>query len=172
MLTEIQNYLQRIEDLHDQITGLIANLPAEALNWRPTDQVDDHASNSLAVLTVHVAGAEHFWIAEVIGRQPPTRDRDAEFVTEAANAADLIRHVGDIGTETRRILTALDETELNTSREVKGRTVAVRWALLHVVEHIALHLGHMQLTYQLWQEGKSKYWPRWFERLGNEENKG
>ncbi|MCB9079575.1 MAG: DUF664 domain-containing protein [Anaerolineaceae bacterium] len=172
MLTEIQNYLQRIEDLHDQITGLIADLPAEALNWRPTDQVDDHASNSLAVLTVHVAGAEHFWIAEVIGRQPPTRDRDAEFVTEAANAADLIRHLTGTGAETRRILTALAEAELNTTRDVKGRTVAVRWALLHVIEHIALHLGHMQITYQLWQEGRSKYWPRWFERLGDEEKKG
>jgi hypothetical protein len=26
----------------------------------------------------------------------------------------------------------------------------VRWCILHVIEHIAQHLGHMQLTRQLW----------------------
>lgn len=166
MLTETQNYLERLNDLRGQILKLIEDLPTEALNWRPTDQVEDHASNSLAVLTVHVAGAERFWLAEVIDRQPPTRDRDAEFATEAVNVADLAQHLANTEAETRRILTALDEAELNTTREVRGRTVTVRWALLHVVEHAALHLGHMQLTYQLWQEGKSKYWPPWFERFG------
>jgi hypothetical protein len=25
--------------------------------------------------------------------------------------------------------------------------------------------GHMQITYQLWNEGKGKQSPRWFERL-------
>ena len=160
MLTELQNYLQRIEELHEQLSGLIA------------EQVDDHASNSLAVLAVHVAGAEHFWIAEVIGQQLPTRDRDAEFVTEATDAGVLVQHLKNTGEETHRILTELDEAELNTTRQVKGRTVPVRWALLHVIEHTALHLGHMQITYQLWQEGRSKYWPRWFERFGEEEKQG
>lgn len=64
MLTETQNYLERLDDLRGQILKLIEELPAEALNWRPTDQIEDHASNSLAVLTAHVAGAEHSWITE------------------------------------------------------------------------------------------------------------
>ena len=66
--------------LHGQITDLIAHLPVEALNWRPIDN-EDHATNSMAIMATHVAGAEHFWIAEVIGQYPPTRNRDAEFVT-------------------------------------------------------------------------------------------
>jgi hypothetical protein len=41
----------------------------------------------------------------------------------------------------------------------------VRWGILHVIDHTSLHLGHMQITYQLWNEGKSKPSPRWFERL-------
>lgn len=77
MLTERQNYLQRIENLRGQIGDLIAAVPAEALNWRPVEGGDDHVTNSLAVLATHVAGAEHFWIAEVIGQRPPTRDRAA-----------------------------------------------------------------------------------------------
>jgi len=35
VLSERDNYLQRIEDLRGQVRALIADLPAEALNWRP-----------------------------------------------------------------------------------------------------------------------------------------
>jgi len=72
VLAELDNYLQRIEDLHGQVRGLIADLPAEALNWRPVPPSNppseqgggvDQPTNSLAVLAAHVAGAEHFWIA-------------------------------------------------------------------------------------------------------------
>ena len=71
MLPELDNYLQRIEDLRRQVSELIADLPAEALNWRP---IEGEATNSLAVLAAHIAGVEHFWIAEVVGGCPPTRD--------------------------------------------------------------------------------------------------
>jgi len=77
MFSELDNYLQRIEDLRGQVRGLIEDLPADALNWRPLpDEQESHVVNSLAVLAAHVAGAEHFWIAEVIGGRPATRDRD------------------------------------------------------------------------------------------------
>ena len=165
MLSEIENYLQRIENLHSQIANLVSDLPAEALNWRPFERLDEHVANSIAVLATHVAGAEHFWIAEAIGGQPPTRDREAEFVTETNDAADLRRLLEQAGQETRQILTALSETDLNGSREVRGKTVSVRWIILHVVDHTALHLGHMQITYQLWQGGQSVQAPRWFDRL-------
>ena len=57
MLPEIAHYLDRIDDLRRQISELITQVPAEALNWRPIDGDDDHATNSLAVLAAHVAGA-------------------------------------------------------------------------------------------------------------------
>jgi len=165
MLSELDNYLQRIEDLRRQVRNLIAGLPAQALNWRPTEARDEHVTNSLAVLAAHIAGAEHFWIAEVIGGAPPTRDRDAEFATRASDAAELIRLLEETGAETRRVLASLSPGDLDGAREVSGRTVPVRWAILHVIDHTALHLGHMQLTYQLWAGGRSKPSPFWFERL-------
>jgi len=60
MITELANYLGRMEDLRGQVSGLVAELPVQALNWRPTDGKDDHATNTLAVLAAHIAGAEHF----------------------------------------------------------------------------------------------------------------
>jgi uncharacterized damage-inducible protein DinB len=165
VLTELDNYLQRIEDLRGQVRALIADLPAEALNWRPTENVEEHATNSLAVLAAHVAGAEHFWIAEVIGGRPPTRDRDAEFKLEVADASELVRRFEAVEVETREVFSALTPADLDGTREARGKTVAVRWGILHVIDHTSLHLGHMQITYQLWNEGKGKPSPRWFERL-------
>ncbi len=165
MLSELDNYLKLIENLRRQVGELIADLPAEALNWRPTKGVEDHATNSLAVLAAHVAGAERFWIAEMVGERPPTRNRPAEFTTQAANAAQLCRLLEQTGAETAEILSTLDKTELRGTRQVNGRTVPVRWGILHVIDHTALHLGHMQITYQLWNEGQSCPSPRWFERL-------
>lgn len=156
-----------IEDLREQAGELIADLPVEALNWRPIEGADDHATNSLAALAAHVAGAERFWIAEVIGRRPPTRDRDAEFATQAADAAEVQRRLEEVGSETREVLSNLSESELGSTREARGREVPVRWAILHVIDHTALHLGHMQLTYQLWMSGRAGPSPRWFQRLSS-----
>jgi uncharacterized damage-inducible protein DinB len=165
MFSELDNYLQRIEDLRHQVSELIADLPAEALNWRPIEGVEEHATNSLAVLAAHVAGAEHFWIAEVVGGRPPTRDRDAEFVIQAADAAEMNRLLEATAAETREVFSALSPADLDDVRKVRGRTVSVRWSILHVIDHTALHLGHMQITYQLWAGGQSKPSPLWFDRL-------
>jgi uncharacterized damage-inducible protein DinB len=169
MLSELDNYMQRIEDLRRQVSQLIADLPATALNWRPTPATGDHATNSLAVLAAHIAGAEHFWIAEVVGGHPPTRDRDAEFVIQASDASELCRLLEETEMETREVLSNLREVDLDGVREVKGRKVPVRWGILHVIDHTALHLGHMQITYQLWTGGQGRPSPHWFERLGGVE---
>lgn len=165
MHPELQHYLHMIEDLRGQIRDLISDLPAEALNWRPLPGSDDHAMNSLAVMAAHVAGAEHFWIAEIVGGYPITRDRPAEFAIEVDGPADLLRRLDEVGVETRDVFARLTLADLDGRREAWDRPVSVRWGILHVIDHTALHLGHMQITYQLWAQGVSKPSPRWFERV-------
>ncbi len=165
MVTELSNYLERIEDLRDQIRRLVAELPVEALNWRPIEGDDDHATNSLAVLVAHSAGAEHFWIAEVVGGRPATRRREAEFTEVATSSAEILGLLEKTALETKDIFSKLKDVDLNGTREIEGRTVPVRWCILHVIDHTSLHLGHMQITRQLWAGGKSHPSPLWFERL-------
>lgn len=164
MVSELDSYLGMIEDLRGQVRDLIADLPVEALNWRPIEGRGEHAANSLGVLATHIAGAEHFWIGEVVGGHPPTRDRDAEFSTHAASAAELVELLEETGAETRTVFSVLNEADLDGVREARERTIPVRWCLLHALDHTALHLGHMQITYQLWRRGQSGPSPRWFER--------
>jgi uncharacterized damage-inducible protein DinB len=168
MITELDNYLNRLDDLHGQISSLIAELPADALNWRPIEDDGNHVTNSLAVMAAHVAGAEHFWIAEVIGGRPTTRDRDAEFVVVAATPAELLQILQKVSQETKEVLSALSESDLGEMRQARDRTVAVRWGILHIIDHTSLHLGHMQMTYQLWTGGKAVHSPLWTERLPQE----
>lgn len=171
MPAEIQNYLGMIDDLRRQVIDLIGELPAEALNWRPLPESDEHATNSLAVLAVHIAGAEHFWIGEAIGALPQTRDRPAEFVTRTIGPDALVGRLNEVGEETRQVLSALSSADLERTMQAHGRDVPLRWGILHVVDHTALHLGHMQITYQLWMGGQGWDMPRWYERLPSEEKK-
>lgn len=173
MIPETQHYLDMIEDLRDQVIDLIAGLPAEALNWRPLAAGPDrtggeHAVNSIAVLAAHVAGAEHFWIAEAIGGYPPTRDRRSEFATLAKGPGELVERLGEVGAETRAVLSTLPRSRLNAAIKVQDRSTTVRWGILHVIDHTALHLGHMQITYQLWMSRRGDDAiapsPRWYER--------
>jgi uncharacterized damage-inducible protein DinB len=165
MNAEAASYLERIEDLRSQVRALLAEHPPEALNWRPVEGEGDHAMNSPAVLATHIAGAERFWIGEVVGGRPPTRDRDAEFRVRTDSAVELDDLLERTGGETREILAALTAADLEGQRQARGRTVPVRWCILHVIDHTALHLGHLQITYQLWTGGQAWPAPRWFERL-------
>lgn len=165
MISELENYLSRLDDLRGQMIALLRDLPAEALNWRPIAESNDHATNSLAVLAVHSAGAEHFWVAEVIGGYPATRQRASEFVVVAESAEEITHILEKTAAETRSVLSALSQTDLGESRRVEGREIPIRWCLLHVIDHTSLHLGHMQITYQLWAGGKSMASPMWFDRL-------
>ena len=150
MLKEIENYLSFLNDLRNQVKTLLDGLPKEALDWRPLDGQGELATNSLAVMTIHLAGSEAFWMKEIIGGQSIHRDRDAEFVVKGLGFSALIAKMETGAKDTQPILSSLKTAQLEETRKFRDRIVTVRWAILHVIEHWAMHVGHMQLTRQLW----------------------
>lgn len=150
MIKEIENYLLVLNDLRNQVKTLLEGLPQEALDWRPINDEEELATNSLAVMATHLAGSEAFWIKEVIGGQSIRRERDAEFVIKGLGLSKLIAKLDTAGKETQRVLSSLTPVQLEETRKFRERTVTVRWSILHVIEHYAMHAGHMQLTRQLW----------------------
>jgi uncharacterized damage-inducible protein DinB len=165
MIPEIRHYLSSLEDMRSQVGGIIQGLNAEALNWRPPLPAGADGVNSLAVLAVHVAGAEHFWIAECIGRYPATRVRDNEFKYVATSPDEALARLRKTGEETQAVLEKLTTDELESTFMKDDHGVPARWAIHHIIYHSGLHIGHMQLTYQLWNKGKAAQSPRWFDRL-------
>ena len=148
MLAECANYEQLLSGLRGEVIAILREFPADLLNQRPLHD-ESHETNSLAVLSSHIAGAEYEWIGQVVGGLPQTRHRPDEFVATAANAAPLIAALERSGATTREVLANLSAAALEEERERGGRQFGVRWCILHAIEHTALHLGHIQLTRQL-----------------------
>jgi uncharacterized damage-inducible protein DinB len=150
MVPEVLAYLTDLEELRDQVKSLLEGLPQEALDWRPVEGEGELATNSLTAMVVHLAGSETFWMKEIIGGKKIVRDREAEFVTKGLSLSELRAKIEAGAKVTAEILSALTEKQLEELRKWRDRSVSVRWCILHVIEHYAQHLGHMQLTRQLW----------------------
>jgi uncharacterized damage-inducible protein DinB len=150
MIKEIQGYLTTLRELQDQVKNLLEGLPQEALDWRPIQEEGELATNSLAAIITHLAGSETFFMKEIIGRKPIQRDREAEFVTRGVNASALKEKMDAAAKSAEEVLSPLTDGQLGEERKLRDRMVTVRWAILHVIEHTGQHLGHMQLTRQLW----------------------
>ncbi len=147
---EIQGYLATLAELRNQIKTLLEGLPQEALDWCPIRGEGELATNSLGVIVTHLAGSETFWMKEIIGRTLIGRDRKAEFLTRGVSAEGLKGRIDGAAKITEEILSSLAESQLEEVRKFRDRSVTVRGSILHVLEHMAQHLGHIQLTRQLW----------------------
>jgi len=150
MLKEIQGYLTSLHELSNQVVSLLDGLPQEALDWRPIQGEKELATNSLVAIATHLAGSETYWIKEIIGHQPIQRDREAEFVTQGVKATELKARLDAAAKIAEEVLSPLTESQLEEGRKFRDRSITVRWGILHVIEHFATHIGHMQLTRQLW----------------------
>ncbi len=146
METFYAEYLERLGDLHAGIQREISGLSPQSLDWSPGGEM-----NSLAVLVVHLTGAERYWIGDVACQDPSDRDRQAEFRTRGLEANALIQRLEDTLAYARQALAQASLADLQTVRTSPrdGKSFTVSWALLHALEHTAIHLGHIQLTRQL-----------------------
>ncbi|MFC1886464.1 DinB family protein [Thermodesulfobacteriota bacterium] len=149
MSTEIQHYINTLNELRDQVKQQIDGLSQEELDWRPIDAEGELSTNSLAVAAVHIAGSEPFWMKEIIDGRNINRDRAAEFTTKGIELSELHKRLDAAGQITSEVLPFLSAAQLDEERKWRDQTVSVRWCILHVIDHTAQHLGHMQLTRQL-----------------------
>ena len=145
-------YLDRLEALHSHIERAIEGLSQAALDWVPGPDM-----NSLCVLVIHVAGAERYWVGDVVARDPSGRDRDAEFRASGLDAATLRKRLRDALAYSRGVSESLTLQDLETLRisPRDGKEFTVAWALAHALEHTAMHVGHIQIMRQLWERRES-----------------
>ncbi len=140
--------LDRFHQLHADIEQALQSLPLEALDWQPGPDM-----NSISVLIVHLTGAERFLVGDIIIGDPSNRNREAEFSAVGLTKYDLFNLLHEKEAYLKAAFEDLKLSDLETSRlhPRHGNQVSVAWALTHALEHSAAHLGHIQLTVQLWQ---------------------
>ena len=107
--------------------------------WRPND-----ASNSIGNLLLHLDGSTRMWILRVAGGRQVVRDRDAEFAERGPiPKSALLARLRATLAEVDEVLATLNEGTLLERRPSTQGEVTVLWAVLHAVEHFAMHTGQI-----------------------------
>lgn len=146
MVPEVQEFADRLDEIRRQAREAIQDLDQRGLNAAPLDQ----DTSSPAVLVHHMAGVERFWLRQIIGGVDIGRSRPTEFAATAATVADLEALLDEAGRTTRKVLSELSAAQLQDTRDARGEPRSVQWCLLSMMDHLSGHVGHLQLTRQLY----------------------
>src|SRR5215212_10296642 len=142
------DYLERLEGLQRRLHTDVQDLSAEAMDWSPGP-----AMNSVAVLLAHITGLLREGIDLALD-DPPGRVREQEFQTRGVLSAEMLRRLDAVIDYAREALPRLGLEDLAKERKDEDGMITCGWALLHALEHAYLHLGHIQLTCQMWRQGE------------------
>lgn len=149
MSNEGEHYARWVDLLTTEILKTLDGLPEEAVNWRPP--MPD--TNTIYAIGTHVVGSTRWWLNKAAGREIE-RDRSAEFRAEGS-LASLREALQANARESRSLLTSLPASAFEAPRQVTMGGQPQQWSgrecVLHTIEHMATHLGHLQLTRQLWE---------------------
>jgi hypothetical protein len=140
-------------DAFADLAGVVAGLPAGALDWRPAGP----ETNSIAVLATHAMSSTRLWLHFAVGLSLPTRDRAAEFAVTGTDPAALADLIDRLAADCLAALDTVDVVDWNTARpwtrasgEVVDLTAA--YALMHAVEHLRGHVDQASLVRHVWEE--------------------
>jgi uncharacterized damage-inducible protein DinB len=142
------DYLKNLEELHLEVLNAIKDLPQEALDWSPFP-----GGNSINVLVTHIAGAEKFWLGDVVAGESTGRDREAEFKVKGVEPDQLRSLLEESLAFGRSVLEKLNLKTLDSTRVPSprdGKLVSIGWSLGHILKHTAIHLGHIQIMRDFW----------------------
>ena len=142
------DYLKNLEELHHEVLNSIKDLPQEALDWSPFP-----GENSINVLVTHIAGAEKFWLGDVVAGESTGRDREAEFKVKGFETDQLRKLLDESLAYGRYVLEKLNLETLDSTRVPSprdGKVVSIGWSLGHILKHTAIHLGQIQIMRDFW----------------------
>jgi uncharacterized damage-inducible protein DinB len=149
MIPFYKDLLDRFHEIYMDIAKSLDGLPQEALDWQPGPEM-----NSICVLVVHLTGAERYWIGDVILGDPSSRNREAEFQAKGMSSDELKQRLKEVDAYITAVFETMNLLDLEKPRQARrnGRELTVTWALMHALEHTAIHLGHIQIMSQLWRK--------------------
>jgi uncharacterized damage-inducible protein DinB len=124
-------------------------LPTAGAGARASESDRLPKTNAVAALIIHSCAVTEFWIGHVALGRPTDRDRESEF-SSTATLAELRALVDQTLTQVSEDLAAMDEGRTQTDRtgrqflEVRDESDGA--IVLHVLEELYQHLGHMELA--------------------------
>ncbi len=119
-------------------------LDDEQLRWVPAP-----TANSLGAIVVHIGYAERLWIRAIYaGEQMDMEWRQHMFeLPDGWGVDDVIAFYRAETAAVDAVLDAAGSFDLPSQAEFRPTTL--RWVVVHLIEEIARHLGHMDITREL-----------------------
>ena len=159
--SEIGTYRRLFADKFAEVEQLLADLPSDALTWKPFERSPwQGAAGSLGWLIAHAISSTVYllkraeWTMGRIEWSEVQGDQGKEEFTAANHDPANMRARADAAQSyVQQLLDSLTYAELDASRPHVKRPELVftaRFDIQHAIEHISQHIGHAQLTRQLW----------------------
>ena len=127
-----------------QMLAVAARVGDPLVNEKPVGA----ATNSIAALVVHCCGVTERWLGHVALGRASTRDRDAEFraVATVAELRELVARTTAQAEDDLRAIAAGDAVAGSPARSDLHGGGTDDSVVLHVLEELYQHLGHMEIT--------------------------
>jgi hypothetical protein len=156
---EIETYRALLLSRYQELDDLLADLPDEALLWRPFETSPWRGpANSLGYIVAHAVSSTTYLLRRVewvLGRrnwEAVDGDEGPEEFGPANHEVGYLRErCWRTYAEADSFLDSLSAGDLETrwqhwTEGVRG----VRYDIMHAIEHMSEHIGQAQLTRQLW----------------------
>ena len=131
----------------DEMVAIVAGLDDATANTTP----DVPGANSPYALLTHCLGMMRYWSSTANRGIEVPRDRAAEFVATGP-VAELVERAGRVRAEFLQDCRAADLTAAPANPPSRADLADASWlattegVLLHVVEELCQHLGHLEIT--------------------------
>ncbi len=148
------------DNLYRDLDALLADLPAEALLWKPFERSPWQGEcNALGKIVAHAVSSTVYLLRRAeycMGRREWSEvdgDEGREEFGPANHDLDYLRaRVKRTQEFVHNFLDAVTSAELSASRAHPQRpvTYVARQDAYHALDHLSQHIGHGQITRQLW----------------------
>jgi hypothetical protein len=133
-----------LQHLRESAIFKVEGLGAAQLRWQPSP-----TANSLGVIVVHLGYAERLWLRAVCAGEPMDMAWRARMF-ELPDGWGVDEVVAFYRSESALADAVLDRADsLDRSSAGDLRPTTFRWAVFHLIEETARHVGHMDITREL-----------------------
>ena len=158
---ELDTYRRLLTQKNQEIQALLTDLPAEALLWKPFEgEAWGNPADTLGEILAHGISSTVYllrrpeWILERIPWEAVDGDEGPdEFGPANHDPAYLRARAHRMVDFADLLLDSLAPHDLDASRphpKQPERLLTVRFDIQHAFEHMSRHIGHAELTRQLW----------------------
>jgi uncharacterized damage-inducible protein DinB len=148
-------YAQRTLDAQaERFSTVVDGLPPEALTWRPGDET----TNSIAQIVRHVVAWQPWYLGVALGDPVPLDDealnqKQTDSLDNSPTTTATLRALVEAArAQTATALERIDALDLSEEIAPYGDPEPRCFYLSGAIDHAAEHIGHAELTRQLWEQ--------------------